>query len=84
MILHYDWADELGDPPDMGTWLEISGDPDKLVLRGAVVRIFQEDDQPVVSILMADGQPGAEELQEWLALEGTLGVKISDRQTGVL
>lgn len=80
MIVHYDWP--MGeDPPAVGTYLEVSGDPDRPVLRGVIARHLEEEPQ-FVSILIGDGQEGAEEFQNWIATEGTLGVRIAVAQDG--
>lgn len=77
MLLQYDWPVLEGDVPEVGTWLDLSGDPDRPVLRGAVARTLESEDPEIVatlSIIVPDGQAGAEEFQHWLVTEGSLGV----------
>lgn len=82
MLLQYDWPGDVDEVPDIGTRVEVSGDPDKPVLRGAIARIIDEDGDVVLSIMMPDGQPGAEEFQVWVANEGDIGLKLADVQGG--
>lgn len=77
MLLHYDWPED--EIPAVGTLLDISGDPDKPVLRGQIWRHLEneEGDVEAVSIMMVDGQEGAEGFQLWVAAEGDIGVMVA-------
>lgn len=84
MILEYDWQASDGAAPETGTWLDVSGDPDRPVLRGAVVRHADgEEGITVISILLANGQKGSLELQNWIVSQGDIGVEVSADQRGI-
>lgn len=77
MLLHYDWPADV-DVPAVGAELDVSGNPDRPVLHGQVWRVNPEhnveDGTTTISIMLEDGQAGAEEFQEWVLGEGDIGV----------
>lgn len=86
MIVQYDWPPTAGNPPSMGTVLNISGNPDRAVLKGEVVDKEYElvDDDSTDSvvclvILIKDGQEGEQELVDWVASNGDIGVDLCER-----
>lgn len=83
MLIQYEWMASFGDVPAVATYLDLSGDPDQPVLRGVVAKHVETElvGGTVISILIADGQDGAQAFQEWLEDAGDLGVAISPRQT---
>lgn len=84
MILEYDWQASEGEAPETGTWLDVSGDPDRPVLRGAVARHLDGDEGiTIISILLANGQNGSLEFQNWVITEGNIGVEVSADQRGI-
>lgn len=88
MLVAYGWEIEIdGKPnpmgePEVGTWLQLSANPDAPQLRGVVARIArtQGDEHYVVSIMIPDAQIGNEEFMTWMQDNGDLGVMISDDQ----
>ena len=83
MLIQYEWMASFGDVPAVATYLDLSGDPDQPVLRGVVAKHIDGEIEggTLISILIADGQEGAQAFQEWLEHEGDLGVAISAKQT---
>lgn len=86
MIVRYVWPDDLDTVPAIGTPVEVSGDPDKPVLKGEVTRVFEDgqdhpemdaEDSPVLHISMVDGQNGAADFMQWIMSENTLGVRLA-------
>lgn len=74
MLLNYALPLDV-EPPAPEQAVEVSGDPDQPVLRGVILRHREEDGMLVLSILLPDGQPGAETLQDWVSQEGDLGLR---------
>lgn len=79
MIVSYEWLEENGDAPAKGTFVEVSGDPDRAVLRGIVAEVLEEGS--TLHILLGDGQEGSDEFQLWLLGYGEMGVKVAEQQT---
>lgn len=80
MLLAYEWPEESGDPPERGTMVDVSGDPDCPVLRGVVGPHQPSDESGITAmlpIIMGDGQNGAEEFQVWVSEGGSVGIMVA-------
>lgn len=77
---------DRGEPPTVGTAVDVSGNPDKRVLKGEVWRHVPDEEADelaggqrdagatTISIMIPDGQEGAQDFQEWVITEGDIGV----------
>lgn len=76
MLLNYALPLDVDPPPDEQP-VEVSGDPDKPVLSGVIVRHRVEEHALVLSILVPDGQVGADDLQGWVDAQGDVGLRFT-------
>lgn len=76
----YDWPDLADEAPDVGEFVDLSGDPDKLCIRGVVAGQQIGNGVATLTIAIPTDQEGYLELVAWLTEEGELGVQLSDDQ----
>lgn len=82
MFIVYEWS-TVQDPPTFGTKLLVSGDPDKLLVKGEVLRVSPGENGgwPSLSIYIPDGQDGAGPFQDWIVNGGSVGIKLDEEQS---